>query len=263
MIVYAIGLKVVGTEELARRAEINEKGRGAEDVPSLKKFISVWGDLMMDYEETHGAKATAAAKKNSRYALPDSVRALGIELQKSDTAFLPRHSVKEDKIAGQEEREAAIGRIREAKKRVSADTTTEEEDDDSAGGSASVDKRGKKPNLRPKSLKQEDHNQRGKFLDTLTNYLTSEAMTGAAERMEKKSLELDRYTNALTAHPELSHIYIPLMQRASEMLKIMHDEELRQAQEHNESMQTSSQPSTAQKATPGSGACGGSDNGGG
>ena len=154
-------LKVIGSKELARRAEINERGRGAEDAPSLKRFISVWGDLMLDYEETHGAKAAAAAKKNSRYALPDSVRALGIELQKSDTAFLPRHSAKEDKIARQEEREAAIGRIREAKKRGAPETSTEEEEDDSAGSSASVDNRGNKPYLRPKSFKQDAIDQRG------------------------------------------------------------------------------------------------------
>ncbi len=70
--------------------------------------------------ETHGAKAIAAAKKASaasRYALPDHVRALGIELPKSDTLFVSRHSAREEKSAGQEERDSAIGLLKESKKR--------------------------------------------------------------------------------------------------------------------------------------------------
>jgi hypothetical protein len=59
---------------------------------------------MRDYEEELHAKKTSA-KVNSRYALPEHIVALGLELQKSDTAFLPLHSTKEDTHTGMEERE--------------------------------------------------------------------------------------------------------------------------------------------------------------
>ena len=138
------------------------------------------------------------------------------------------------------------------------ETTVEEELDDAGGGSASIDNRGNKPYLRPKSLKQDGVDQRGKFLDKLTNYLTSEASNGAADRMEKKSQELSRYTDALTAHPELSHIYMPLIESAAAMLKLMQAEELRRAREDDYTTPPSSQPSSAQKIAPGSGGSGGS-----
>jgi hypothetical protein len=247
-------LRQVGVEELARRAEINEKGRGAEDASSLKKYVTVWGDLMRDWEEAHGAKAIAAAKKAaaaSRYALPDHVRALGIELQKSDTSFVPRHSAREEKSAGQEERDSAIGRLKESKKRGVQDG----DDDVAEGGSKSIDNRGSKPHLRPTPLKVANNAGRDKFFSALTGYLQTEASNGLAERMEKKSQELARYTEALTAHPELSETFIPLIKGASAMLAKMQEEEMRKANAD----EFTTPPSTQNAAAPGSGESGASN----
>ena len=82
-------LKKIAENEHIRRTEIETKGRGAVETESIPKHVTLWYDLMQDYEEQYGKKAAEKAKTNSRYALPDHIRALGIEIQKSDTAFLP------------------------------------------------------------------------------------------------------------------------------------------------------------------------------
>jgi hypothetical protein len=63
------------------------------DAEAVAKHVATWCDLMWDYEELHAKNASV--KVHSRYALPDHFVALGIEQQKSDTAFLPRHRTKE------------------------------------------------------------------------------------------------------------------------------------------------------------------------
>ncbi len=68
---------------------------------------------MCYYDDLHWDKA-APVKVNSRYALSEHIVVLGIELQKSDTAFLPRHSTKEDVHAGMEERDSATNHIKDA-----------------------------------------------------------------------------------------------------------------------------------------------------
>jgi hypothetical protein len=74
--------------------------------------LSLDTSIVHDYVEFCGKKAAAAAKKNSRYALQEHMCALGIELQKSDTAFLPQHSSKEDARAGIKERESAMSSVK-------------------------------------------------------------------------------------------------------------------------------------------------------
>ncbi len=84
-------LETKAEQEQVLRDEIETKGRRANDAESIPKHVSSWCDLMRDYDELHGKKATA--KVNSRYALPEHIPALGIELQKSEKlSFLHRYA---------------------------------------------------------------------------------------------------------------------------------------------------------------------------
>ncbi len=65
-------LKKVGEDKIARRAEIAEKGSGAEDAASLKNYVTIWGDLMRDYDESYGAKAIVVKAKSLKVCASSS-----------------------------------------------------------------------------------------------------------------------------------------------------------------------------------------------
>jgi hypothetical protein len=176
---------------------------------------------MRDYDELHGEKATA--KVYSRYALPDHIVALGIQLQKSDSALLPRHSSKNGARAGIEDREVAMARIKEAssKKRSVQETMAD-------GGSASIDDRGSKAHLRPTSMKPAS-NDRDKIMSALAGYLTSESKNSDEERMAKKFEMFKVYSDLLKANPELRDIYFPLIQGVQKQILAAQEEEARKS----------------------------------
>ena len=199
-----------------------------------------------------GKKATP--KVNSRYALPDHIVALGIQLQKSDSALLPRHSSKDDSRTGLEDREAAMARIKEvaSKKRSVQETMA-----DNTGGSASIDDRGSKAHLRPTSMKQAS-NDRDKMISALAGYLTSESKNSDEERMAKKFEMLKGYSDLLKANPELREIYLPLIQGVQKQILAAQEEEARKNHVDEFSTPPSAASTAARFASGASPATGGS-----
>ena len=247
---WIVDLKKVAEQEQAKRDDIETKGRGANEAETVAKHVTTWCDLMRDYDELHGKKAPP--KVNSRYALPDHIVALGITLQKSDSALLPRHSSKEDARTGIEEREAAMARIKDAasKKRSVQETMA-----DNTGGSASIDDRGSKAHLRPSSMKQQASNERDKMMSALAGYLTSESKSSDDERMAKKLELLKGYSALLMANPELKDVYLPLILGVQKQILAAQEEEART--NHVDSFSTP--PSAAASGgSPATGGLGGS-----
>jgi hypothetical protein len=225
--------KKLADAEQARRDEIEAKGRGAQEIESIPRHITIWCDLMSDYEENYGKKSANATKatSTSRYAIPDHIRALGIELQKSDSSFLPRHSTKEQTRIGQKDREEAISRIREIKKRVASEPL------ESISTYGSIDTRGGKPYLRPNSLQKEGNDSRDKLLSVMVNFFDAEtrntaaaaaaaAAAASAQLRKEKSQELKGYVDSLAANPDLASTYTPLIKAVSQEILLMSAQEI-------------------------------------
>ena len=185
---------------------------------------------MSDYEENYGKKSANATKatSTSRYAIPDHIRALGIELQKSDSSFLPRHSTKEQTRIGQEDREEAISRIREIKKRVASEPL--ESISTHSRHCGSIDTRGGKPYLRPNSLQKEGNDSRDKLLSVMVNFFDAEtrntAAAASAQLRKEKSQELKGYVDSLAANPDLASTFTLLIKAVSQEILLMSAQEI-------------------------------------
>ena len=107
--------KQLAEKEKARRDANDEKGRGSDDVSgsSIAPHIIAWYELMEDYLLM--PKPTDQSGKFSRYAVLKHLTDLGIQLQKTDSPFIPGH--RDITKAVQLERKVAIQEVQQKAKR--------------------------------------------------------------------------------------------------------------------------------------------------
>ena len=154
---------------------------------------------MQDFEPM--AEQEEESSKHGRYAVPKCLADCGVKILKSDTPLLPRHSAKADTKTAQEEREDAVDRVQERKRRVKLEFPDQED-----GSGATLPP--PKSYLKPTPLKQSGGNDfRDKMAQSFATYMDTQSRVSLAEatnlEMEKKTHQLECYMKMLTGNPDL------------------------------------------------------------